>query len=362
MLYYLLHGLLWLVVAMILFVAAERAHTQRAARRVGGLQIEIADSTSHGQLVTHEMVKGWLSASKINLKPGAALQIDLDEVERLIARNGFVGEVAASIGYNGELLIEIHQREPLFRLLIDGYNHYVTEQGYIFRAPHRSSICVPVVTGSYRLPFDAAYEGELAAHREAAREASERRLEELEREKYPIYTYEREQIEQYREIRRTYIKQGLLESDDHFEKRVDELRAEKRRALRHFRYAQQQVNNGIERVDQKQLSERERQKKLEKNYEDVENLITFVKKIEQDAYWRSEVVQIVASQAHSGALEVALIPRSGAFTIRLGRLEECDRKLELVEEFCHRGLSRLGWDRFKTINFSCRGQVICTER
>ena len=36
------------------------------------------------------------------------------------------------------------------RLLIDGYNSYVTEEGYLFAVPRASSVYVPVITGTYR--------------------------------------------------------------------------------------------------------------------------------------------------------------------------------------------------------------------
>lgn len=357
---HLLHGLLWLLVGSSLFIAAERAHTRRSNRTINRLQIEILDSTSHGQLVTREMVEGWLRSEK--LTPSAQREVDLDKIEALIARNGFVGEVNASVGYEGELIIRIRQRDPLFRLLVDGYNHYVTEQGVIFRAPHSASICVPVVTGDYRPPFEASFEGALSAHRATSAEKSRGRIEELEREKYPLFAREQENLDYHRETRRMFTKQGLLESDEHFEKRVEELRAEKKQRRRHYRYVQQQINKGIEQIARKQQAEEVRQKKLEKNYEDFENLITFVKKMEADAFWHAEIVQIITSQAHSGALEVELIPRSGAFVIRLGRLEFDDEKLERAEAFCRRGLSRLGWDRFRSIDVSCEGRVICAER
>lgn len=359
---YFLHGLLWLLTGASLFIAAERSRTHRRTQTISRLAIEIADSTAHGQLVTREMVEHWLAESKLKLQGTPIAEVDLTTVEHLVARNGFVGSVKASVAYDGTLRIEIRQREPLMRLLVDGYNHYITERGYIFRAPHRSSICVPLLTGDYRPPFEPEYEGELAAHRVASQEAHLARIEALEREKYPLFALEKENLDYHQTTRRMFIRQGLLESDEHFEDRVEKLRAEKKERRRHYRYQQQKINQSIDQISQKQEAEQNRQKKLEKNYEDFENLITFVKKIEEESFWRSEIVQIVTSQAHSGALEVELVPRSGAFTIRLGRLEEPFEKLDRAEEFCQRGLRRLGWTRFRTINVAHKGQVICTER
>lgn len=359
---YLFYTLLWVLVGSLLFIATERTQSRSRSLKISGLKIEVVDSTSHGQLVTSPMVEQWLKASKMKLQGCEAAQVDLQAIEELIARNGFVGRVSASIGYKGELHIRISQREPLFRLLVDGYNHYVTEGGYIFRAPERSSIYVPVITGSYRPPFPPDYEGSLAEHLALSEEQSRKRLEALEVEKYPLFEREKENIDYNRATRRMFTRQGLLESDEHFDKRVEELRALKRQRRRHYRYVQQQIDQGIDRISRRQESECEKQKKLAKNYQDFQNLITFVKKIDEDAFWRSEIVQFIASGAHSGALEVAFIPRSGAFSVKLGQLDGCDEKLELVEEFCQRGLRQLGWERFCSIDVSCRGQVICTEK
>ncbi len=361
-LHYLLHGLLWLLVGTSLFIAAERAQNHRSLRTIHSLKIEIADSSSHGQLVTREQVEEWLSGSPLKLHGSLASQVDLDAIEELIARNGFVGEVSASVSYGGELQITIHQRKPLFRLLTEGYNHYVTEEGYIFRAPQRSSIYVPVVTGSYPPPFEKEFEGLLSDHEKLSEEESERRIATLEIEKYPFFKREQKNMEYHRETRRMFIKQGLLESDEHFEKRVNDLRALKKQRRRHYRYEQQQIAIGIDRVNARQEAEQATQKKLRKKYQDFQNLITFVKKIDEDAFWRSEIVQIITSRAHSGALEVEFIPRSGAFTVAIGRLEACEEKLERLERFSDEGLGRLGWSRFRRIDLRCPGRVICTER
>lgn len=59
----------------------------------------------------------------------------LDALERLIARNGFVADARVTVSYSGVLHVAVWQRTPLMRLLIDGYNSYVTEEGYLFAVP-----------------------------------------------------------------------------------------------------------------------------------------------------------------------------------------------------------------------------------
>lgn len=351
--------LLWGLVIGLLVGGLYLSQSRRQALQIRQIEIEIQDSTSHGQLVTRQMVEGWLKESKITLLEQPAAKVDLNRLEQWVARNGFVGRVRATIDLEGVLHIEIRQRDPLFRLLTDGYDHYVTADGYLFRAPRSAALYVPVVTGSYLPPFPPDFEGPVEDLLLRDQEQWEARLAEIETEKYPLYRRERKNIEYHRETRRMFIKQRLLESDLRFKERVEALRAEKRQRRRHYRYESQQIEKGIERVDHKLQRELDRQKKLAKNYQDFKNLTTFVGEIAQDPFWRSEMVQIIASKAHSGALEVSFVPRSGAFVVELGELDGVSQRLNHVERFFEEVLPQEGWDRYRLINAKYEGRVIC---
>lgn len=355
-------ALLWAGVGAAVLCASRRVERHDAGRRIAGVGIEILDSTAHGQLVTREMVRSWIAASEKNVVGRPVREFDLGKLERTIARNGFVGRVRASIDYSDTLRVDIRQRSPLMRLLVDGYNLYVTDEGYLFSAPVSSSIYVPVVTGSYRPPFEADCEGWLDERLQLALEKSVRRMEELETEKYPFYRRERRNIEYNRETRRMRVKKGLLENREHFRGRVEELLAEKRDRRRRYRYEQQQIRQGLDRVERRLAEERARQKKLEKNYEDFSKLITFVRQIDRDAFWRSEIVQIVASTAHSGALELEFVPRSGRYTVRFGRLEREQEKLELLERFCRSDFGASSRDEWRTVDVRFANRVVCSEK
>ena len=373
---YLFHALLWALLAVSLFFAGRQARQHRRELRIASVSIEILDSTAHGQLVTRESVERWIRESGLAPVGKAAECFDLGALERVIARNGFVGRVRASVTRSGVLRIGIRQREPLFRLLVDGYDCYVTGEGDLFAAPRNASIYVPVVTGTYRPPFPAGYEGRLSDLQREQQAEHEKRLAELEAEKYPFYRRERANLEYDRETRRERIRQAFFESKEHFRGRVEQLLEKKRLRRRHFRYEKQQILQGIAAVEQRQETERRRQKKLQKSYEDFSKLITFVKRIDADAFWRSEIVQIVASGAPSGSLELDLVPRSSDCVVRFGRLEAVGvageepaeewekgvaEKLDRMERFFERGFGRLGWDAFRVVDLRFRGQVVCSE-
>ncbi len=356
-------GGLWLAVLVYMLWAGASARRGRAARRVRSLEIEVVDSTSQGYLVTGPQVRKWISQSGIGTIGTAVEEVDLTAIERLIARNGFVESVAAYVTGQGALHVTISPREPLLRLLTDGMNAYVTAKGYVFAAPRASSLYVPVVTGSYRPPFPTDYVGDVRAHIDRSLQQIDARIEELERSKYPCYRREQANDRDIAALRRMRIKRQWWrgESAEAFDKRVEALREKKASLRRAYRYRAQMIHAEIERIEAQQDAERLKQKKLEKSYEDFMKLLTFVETVEDDDFWRSEVVQIAAHTTPSGALEVELTPRSGGYRILFGRLEEVERKFDKLLRFYRNGLSTLGWDTYRTIDIRYDNQVVCKK-
>lgn len=353
--------LVWSGLAAYILYAATRASTARRALIVHSVEVEVRDSTRRGSLVTSPMVREWIARSGIRTVGAPAAEVDLQALERMIARNGFVERADAHVSYSGVLRIGIDQREPLVRLLVDGYNLYVTEGEYVFAAPRASSVYVPVVTGSYRPPFAADYCGGLEASLRDELARSQERIADMEREKYPYFRRERRNDENIRALRRMVTSQGWFEPDETFAARVDALRRHKAELRRRYRYEAQCIEAGIQQITERQEAERARQKKLEKRYADFRKLLTFVQQIRKDDFWQAEIVQIAAYTAPSGALEVELVPRSGDFIVRLGRLEQIEPKLERLTAFYREGLARLGWDAFRTVDVRFDGQVVCTH-
>ena len=177
---YALLALLWGAVAAYILYAGSTAQRLRAARTVGKVEIEVVDSSSMGYLVSGRMVRGWIAHSGIKTKGTAVDKVPLTQIEEMIARNGFVERVDAYVTYDGVLHVDISQRRPLVRLLVDGVDSYVTAEGYVFAAPRASSLYVPVVTGSYRPPFPAGYAGSVRAHIDTESAKVDKRIAELE--------------------------------------------------------------------------------------------------------------------------------------------------------------------------------------
>ena len=187
---YTLLALLWGGVAAYLLYAGGKVRRHRAEQPVTRIEVEVVDSTSQLRLVSEATVRGWLARSGIKTVGEKIGAVRLDALERLIARNGFVADARVTVSYSGVLHVAVWQRTPLMRLLIDGYNSYVTEEGYLFAVPRASSVYVPVITGTYRPPFPASYVGYAADYRREQMQQIDDKIAELEREKYPLYRRE----------------------------------------------------------------------------------------------------------------------------------------------------------------------------
>lgn len=358
---YLLLTLVWAIVIgyTVCSVGLLRAH--RSEQVVGSVEIEIVDSTANGHLVSSRMVREWILHSGISTIGTPTDEVNLAGIEQVIVKNGFVDCVDTYISYEGALHIEVRQRKPMLRLLIDGYDTYVTESGFVFRSPAASALYVPVVTGGYKPPFPVSYEGDVRKHINRLIAESNERVAKIEREKLPLYDLEDSLRLEIKEERKRRIKQGIFEDDELFEERVLKLRAEKHRNLRRLRGALRHTARRVEAVTARSDAEYRSQKKLEKRYEDFLKLINFVGWIEEHPFWGAEVVQIVAETTPGGSLEVELVPRSGSHTILFGQIENVEEKLDKLLRFYKEGLSNRGWDTYSTINIKYDGQVVCTK-
>ena len=182
------------------------------------------------------------------------------------------------------------------------------------RAPRRSTFrWSRVRTGP---PFPASYAGSVREHVDRRSQEIENRIAELEREKYPLYRRELENDRNVSALRRMRIKRQWwrLEGSQGVRRRGSTRCARKKAALRRtYRYRARVIREEIERIAGRQEAERAKQKKLEKSYEDFMKLLTFVESVENDDFWRSEVVQIAAHTTPSGALEVELTPQQRPF-------------------------------------------------
>ena len=353
--------LLWCFVVGFVVLFSGRAKHHRSTTKVCSVSVAITDSMLNESLVTSEGVRRWIAQSKVPTLGQPIDAVDLASIEQAIRRNGFVERASASVTYDGVLHISVSQRRPMLRLLVDGFDSYVTADGYIFSAPRQASVYVPVITGEYRPPLPTKYVGSVWDYISQQIAESEQRILELQHEKVPLFKEEKRIEELVRDVRRMRTSKGIFESYDNFDRRVAELRAHKADLRKKYRYMARENDKKIELVTLRQQAEQDKQKKLMKRYEDFLKLINFVKYIEEDSFWSAEIVQIVASSMSSGDIRLELVPRSGRHIVQFGTLENAEAKLDKLLAFYNKGLKNIGWDVYRTISVEYEGQVVCTK-
>ncbi len=112
-------------------------------------------------------------------------------------------------------------------------------------------------------------------------------------------------------------------------------------------------------------------KKTPQNYIFVTNLINFVKSLQQDDFWRSQILQIDLittnvtegneRSAQDSAPQIRLVPRMGEQVILLGTLENYEEKLAKLWTFYQRGMAYSDWEAYSLIDLRFDNQVICTR-
>ena len=77
-----------------------------------------------------------------------------------------------------------------------------------------------------------------------------------------------------------------------------------------------------------------------------------------DDFWKSQIVQIYVDENNN----VELIPRVGNHNIILGDARNLEEKFKKLMLFYKKGLSKTGWNEYRTINLKYNNQVVCTKR
>lgn len=294
--------LAWSAILAYIIYASSLTRQHRNSLQVQSVEIEIKESSATSRLADSDLIENQLRQAGFSLVGENIEDINALGITELLSKNGFVERVDVYASLSGKVHIDITQHKPIVRLRTEGYNAYMTRDGYIFRSPEGSAYHTAVVTGSFRPLTPPNYEGHIETY-------LQERLSHLHKQSVGIQISNGKEWESSREYRR--------------------------------------------------IATQER--RLRERYDDICKLTNIVDRISNHPFWGAEVVQFVADTTSNGAISLSMIPRSGDFTITFGELQRIDEKLEKLEKFYNDGLTHLGWDRFKTIDIRYDKQVICRE-
>lgn len=335
---------IWAAITGYIVYSAILAQRHKQEQSVEHVAIDVVDSTSSGQLITSQRVKEMLLDKGIATINTNVDRVDTKAIKELICSEGFVDDVDIYASYSGTLHIRISQRTPLFRLLLDGYDCYITEDGYLFQSPEHAALYVPVVTGSYKPLFNRKFEGELSVVLDSLGAERRRDIAAVARKREAVASNK-----SYWLARRKAVRDSSITDRKERQRLYDYIDGHLRDCNRAFDYLAAEQAEVVSQYEQR-----------EREAADFDNLIKFIARLQSDKFWRAEVVQIVATRATSGKLSLMLVPRSGEHRIEFGWIEDVEDKLYRLRQFYEKVAVTSGWDSYKSVNLNYADRIVCT--
>jgi len=89
--------------------------------------------------------------------------------------------------------------------------------------------------------------------------------------------------------------------------------------------------------------------------EDIYRLASF---IQSDSFWSAQIQQVYVDEN----LEYVLIPRVGNYEIEIGKMTDIETKFNQLNAFYEQALSKMDWNKYKSINLKYKNQIVCSKK
>jgi hypothetical protein len=376
--------LIWLAIVSYLVMSGLHARDRRAGITVGSLRIVVTDTT---RVVTAEKITGWLKSSGIDPIGRRLDSAGECDIERSLSSRPEIRRVSVWTDLGGVLTVRVEPRTPLLRVRTSGgYRFWYTSDGYIMPDRGDYGAHVSVVTGSVAWPFGVDTGGDYAAIR-----ASDRRDF---RERFMALSLERQTLQDRLSATRAEIRTVRGSTPGRLRSRSYKQLFAQRKATRlaELETARAEIVPRLSALDRMEASLREKEKKSFESHRFLSKLANFVRFIERDHFWGSQIVQInvtngargasgargaggandiggtgVAGSAANGVEnwrepQLELIPRAGDHLILLGELDGTEEaRLGNLRTFYERAMWQEGWETYRLINIKYANQIVCTK-
>lgn len=90
----------------------------------------------------------------------------------------------------------------------------------------------------------------------------------------------------------------------------------------------------------------------------LQDLYALAKFINNDDYWRSQIVQLYVTRNK----EFELVSRVGDQKIHFGGIDDYETKFAKLDALYRQGFAKYGWSKYEAINLKFKDQVVCTVR
>lgn len=153
--------LFWcVIVAYLVFASLLRAKNEQQ-RTVERVEVVVDNADNQG-LISPEKVLDLLNQEGLYPVGKSVESVELTTINQCVEEYCFIARAKTYIDYRGTLTIEVRQREPVMRYKgSDGYDFYLTANGYVLPVEPHATFNLPIVTGDVELPFGKSFEGSL---------------------------------------------------------------------------------------------------------------------------------------------------------------------------------------------------------
>lgn len=349
---------LWCLVAVVVVWAVMSSRSHRKEQLVTSLNVTV-EGRAEQPLVDAQLINDWIVSHSQSPVGRTIADVDLAELERVTLQHSAVASANAYATYSGSVEVSVEQHTPMARLKVDGYDMYLTSDGYLFPASDGYAVLVPVITGSYRPIFGPRFSGYASTVVRDSIAALDSVIVALEQQKIPHYEERQEYRQEVRSVLNKRVQRTLFMSEYEYSKRTDDLNEQKALKRKESVERYRTIDNSIASLGAQQEAVREQQMALRRLDEDFSRLVQFVGSIRRSEFWSAEVVQMIIDGGGYKAMEVAFVPRSGRFLVDMGHTDRMDAKLGDLRRFYDDGLDNIGWSKYRHISLRYEGQVVC---
>lgn len=152
----------WAAIFTYIAVSSRYCSEQKEKTLCHRVEVEVQDS-ARMNFITPAMVRAWFAQEKKEIFQQEISQVNTLDIDAFIRRRGFVRDVRVYTTLDGVLHVELTQRRPVARVCsANGYNFYITDDGYILPTQRHEVVYVPVITGTIYPPFGRDFVGSLS--------------------------------------------------------------------------------------------------------------------------------------------------------------------------------------------------------
>ncbi|MBR5454473.1 MAG: hypothetical protein IKV60_01620, partial [Rikenellaceae bacterium] len=255
------------------------------------------------------------------------------------------------------LSVEVSQHKQVARVKTsDGYDFYLTDEGWILPPAINYSVYVPLITGNLKFMMPVGYYGNYEQIKARLIDEYKLRMGELD----SVLVGQRSELTSLKNQRAEIRSQraGRFWREER-RKNFQKLQDEQLKTVANKITRQEEL---IAQTEKKQSMTVENQKKSAKRYLYLYKLLNFVKFVESDDFWRAQIVQInVVNSDFNEAPQVEIVPRVGRHIACLGEIEHAEKNLEKLMLFYRNALAWEGWDGYSYIDLRYEDQIVCSK-